>query len=45
MVIAHKVDPQPDGDRTQVRRRITATQYSVILRMITGARCVSAARG
>ncbi|MGA0033963.1 MAG: serine hydrolase domain-containing protein [Burkholderiales bacterium] len=42
MVIAHKVDPRPDGDRTQPRRRITATQYGVIIRMITGARCPSA---
>jgi CubicO group peptidase (beta-lactamase class C family) len=39
MVVAHKVEPRPGGDRTQARRRITATQYGVILRMITGARC------
>lgn len=43
MVIAHKVDPRPDGDRTLPRRSITATQYSVILRMITGAHCAGAA--
>lgn len=37
MVVADKVDPRPDSDRTQPRRRITAAQYGVIL-MITGAR-------
>jgi CubicO group peptidase (beta-lactamase class C family) len=41
MVIAHKVEQQPDGDQAQPRRRITATQYSAIVRMITGARCAS----
>jgi hypothetical protein len=41
MVIAHKVEQQPDGDQAQPRRRITATQYSAIVHMITGARCAS----
>lgn len=43
MVVAHKVDPRPGGDRSQPRRRITAAQYGAILRMITGARCAGAA--
>jgi CubicO group peptidase (beta-lactamase class C family) len=39
MVIVHKVDPRPDGDRTQPRRRITTSQYNTLVRMTVGARC------